>query len=348
MAASMLEQEIHEQPEVLARLLASQEAAARDLAAAVRKREVRFAIIAARGTSDNAGRYAQYLLGIANGLPVALATPSIFTLYHRPPHLEGALVIGISQSGESPDIVEVVEEGRRQGALTLAITNYADSPLARVAEHCLLLEAGEERAIAATKTHTAQLAALALFSVALGEDGERLAALREMPGRVAEVLEQADEPARRAAERWLHAERGVVIGRGYNYGTAFEIALKLTELTYLHIEPYSSADFRHGPMALVEPNFPALFIAPHGAVFEEVLDLLRAMRERGADLLVISDQEEALALASASLPLPLGVPEWLSPLVTVVPGQLLALRLAEARGLDPDTPRGLQKVTRTL
>lgn len=345
---TLLEQEIREQPAVLARLIDSQAGAARKLARAIRERGIQYILIAARGSSDNAARYAQYLFGAHNRLPVALATPSLFTLYQQPPRLQNALVIGISQSGQGPDIVKVVEEGRRQGALTLAITNYPDSPLAATAEHCLFLEAGEERSLAATKTYTAQLAVLALLSTALSDDGARTEALQRMPEAVQTTLDRAAEPALRAAERWLHAEQGVVIGRGYNYATAFEIALKLAEIVYLPLQPYSSADFRHGPFALVEANFPALFVVPGGSTFGDVFNLLEAMHRCGADLLVISDEVAALERGAVRFLLPPDVPEWLTPLTAVVPGQLMALRLAEARGLDPDSPRSLQKVTKTI
>lgn len=344
---SFLEAEIQEQPEVLARLVESQIGHAHDLARIITGRDIRYIIIAARGSSDNAARYAKYLFGALNGLPVMLATPSLFTLYNRPPHFREALVIGISQSGQSPDIVKVIEEGQRQNALTLAITNDSKSPLALAAECCLLLEAGEERSLAATKTYVAQLAALALLSASLSGITQQADALRQLPEAVEQVLVNAAAPASHAAERWLHAERGVVIGRGYNYATAFEIALKLAELVYLPLQPYSSADFRHGPLALVDDNYPALFVAPGGGAFADVLDLLQAMRTRGADLLVISDQAAALDCGAVRFPLPPDIPEWLTPLIAVLPGQVLALRLAEARGLNPDQPRGLHKITKT-
>ncbi|MBM4466248.1 MAG: SIS domain-containing protein [Chloroflexi bacterium] len=346
MGTSHLEREILEQPQVLQRLLENERLAVDEIAATIRRRAPGFVVLAARGTSDNAARYGQYLFGAANGLPVALATPSLFTLYRKPPRLQEALVMAISQSGQSPDILAVIEEGQRQGALTLAITNDAASPLARAAEHVIFLHAGQERSIAATKTYTASLLAVAMLSTALAEDKERFRDLEALPALMSEVVASAPQIIR-AAEPYRDIEACVVISRGYNYATAFEIALKLKELAYILAEPYSSADFEHGPMALVERGFPVLAVVPDGCVAEELVDLLRRLRERGARLVVIADRDDALALAQTPLPLPAGVPEWLSPLLAVVPGQLFTLGLIEAKGLDPDRPRGLRKVTLT-
>jgi glucosamine--fructose-6-phosphate aminotransferase (isomerizing) len=277
---------------------------------------------------------------------VALATPSLFSIYRTPPQLRDALVLGISQSGQSPDIVAVIEEGRRQGALTVAATNAPDSPLAHAADHVLPLDAGEERAVAATKTYTAQLAALALLAVQLAGDGERLASLRSVPEAVKKTL-ALEEPISMAAQRYAYATECVVLGRGYNYATAFEIALKLKELSYIVAEPYSSADFRHGPVAIVERGFPAVVVTPQGAVYPDTLALAHELAAREAELIVISEQDEALRLARTPLRLPVALPEWLSPFTSVLPGQLLALHITLAKGYDPDHPRGLKKITET-
>jgi glucosamine--fructose-6-phosphate aminotransferase (isomerizing) len=343
---SYLSKEIREQPEVMARLLDREGGNAERIATELGKREIQYVIVAARGTSDNAARYAQYLLGACNRLPVGLATPSLFSVYQEPPTLRGALVAGISQSGQSKDIVAVLAEGRRQGVPTLAITNDPNAPLASQADFVLPLHAGEERAVAATKTYTAQLAALALLSCALGGDGERLAALKQTPEVMARVLEDEEQVAR-AVERYRYMETCVVLGRGYNYATAFEIALKLKELNYLIAESYSSADFMHGPIAVVGSGFPALLVAPGGPMFATMHRFGLELKSRGSELLVISDQEGLLAEAVTPLPLPVGVPEWLSPLLAVVPGQLFALHLTLTKGNDPDQPAGLQKVTIT-
>ena len=343
---SLLEKEIHQQPEVLAALLEREQSNARRIAAGVQDRGIRYVIVAARGTSDNAARYSQYLLGAHNRLPVGLATPSLFSVYHRPPSLDGALVVGISQSGQSTDIVAVLAEAQEQGVPPLAITNDPDSPLAARADYLLELHAGQERAVAATKTYTAQLAALALFSCALASDDDALKALLRVPASVEQVLGGADRIAG-AVERYRYMETCVVLGRGYNYATAFEIALKLKELNYLIAESYSSADFMHGPIAVVGSGFPALVVAPSGTMFETMRRFSLELKSRGAELLVISDRQALLEEAVTPLSLPAQVPEWLSPIVAVVPGQLFALYLTLAKGNDPDHPEGLKKVTIT-
>lgn len=343
---SFLQDEIRQQPQVLMTLLEREAGNARRIAAELRARRPAYVIIAARGTSDNAARYGQYLLGAYNRLPVALATPSLFSVYKEPPRLDDCLIVGISQSGQSPDIVAVLEEGRRQGVPTLALTNDVGSPLAAQGDYVIPLHAGEERAVAATKTYTAQLAALALLSCALGESPERLEALRRVPLAVERVLGR-EELVSAAVERYRYMETCVVLGRGYNYATAFEIALKLKELNYLIAESYSSADFMHGPIAVVGSGFPAIVIAPSGKMFETMRGFSLELRSRGAELLIISDRQGLLAEAVTPLPLPEGIPEWLSPMVAVVPGQLLALHLTVVRGYEPDQPQGLQKVTIT-
>lgn len=344
---SVLRAEIAEQPEVLGRLLAEGWAEAEAVAGRLRGSGVTHVVIAARGSSDNAARYAQYLFGARNRLVVTLATPSLFTRYQSPPRMPGALVVGISQSGQSPDLVAVVDEGRRQGCATLAITNVSDSPLAAAADHAILLRAGEERSVAATKTYTAQLMALAMLSTALDGDASRRRELEAVPGHVAGALAANEEAIAGAAAALKDAGHGVVIGRGFNYATAFEVALKAKELAYVAVEPYSAADFLHGPVALVETGFAAIVINVEGAVADEVDDLLAEMTGRGARPVVISNRLSSLARATAPIPLPGSMPEWVSPMAAIVPGQILAFHLSRIRGFDPDRPRGLRKVTRT-
>jgi glucosamine--fructose-6-phosphate aminotransferase (isomerizing) len=342
-----LRDEIFEQPRVLRGWLEAQLPRVIAIAAAIRQRPVEFVFLAARGTSDHAGIYAQYLWGARNGLAVAFSAPSLFTRYGATPRLDRALVVGISQSGESPDVTAVVAEGRRQGALTLALTNVTSSPLAQAAEFCVGLEAGEERAVAATKTYTAQLLALAALSAALRPDPAALDELRSVPEAVAAALQLEDVVAGIAA-RHARLERCVVLGRGLHYTTAQEWALKLKELAYVFADPYSAADFQHGPIAIVEPGFPVLAVVPHGAVHADGLALLRRLRDDyAAELLVLSDVDEALRLGQAAVPLPRGLPEWLVPITSIVPAQLYCYHLTRAKGHDPDAPRHLRKVTLT-
>jgi glucosamine--fructose-6-phosphate aminotransferase (isomerizing) len=342
-----LKDEIHEQPAVLSRVLQSQAAPIRRIATELEKQQVHSVLLAARGTSDNAGIYAKYLWGAYNQLPVAMAAPSLYSCYKRLPAFTDTLVVAISQSGESPDIVGVVEEGYRQGAPTLVITNATDSPLARAAHAVIDICAGEEKAVAATKTYTSSLMAIAMLSAALDGDEDRWRALEKVPGIVSQTL-ALDEAIRQRAERYRFMDRCVVLGRGFNYATAFEWALKLKELAYVIAEPYSSADFQHGPVAMLERDFPVLAVAPDGAVFDDTLALLtRLRREMHADLLVISDRDEALALAHTPLRIPSGLPEWLTPIATIAAAQLLCYHVTRAKGLDTESPRGLRKVTLT-
>jgi glucosamine--fructose-6-phosphate aminotransferase (isomerizing) len=261
--------------------------------------------------------------------------------------MDDALVVAVSQSGQSPDIVSVLESGRRQGAITVAITNDVNSPLAQTAEFNIDMRAGREYSVAASKSYTASLMGLAMLSAALNGSEAQFEALARVPGFVAEVIDGEAVQILRRAERYRYADACVVLSRGYNYATAFEIALKLKEMTYILAEPYSSADFRHGPVALVEAGFPVVAVVPDGVVTAEMVELVSEMRERGAELIVASANSDALGMAQTPLVLPAGIPEWVSPIVAVVPGQLFALGVALAKGFNPDQPRGLRKVTLT-
>ena len=341
-----LERELREQPAALERLLAQERGSAERIAAMLRRPDVDYVLIASRGSSANAARYAQYILGRAHRVPVGFATPSLYTIYGQPPRLAGALVVGISQSGRSPDVTEVLEEARRQGRPTVAITNDPASPLAAAGDEVLALQAGEEVAVAATKTYVNSLGAVALlFAVSTGDD-DALAELERVPSQLALQLERSwDDVTRLDLLGGLSG--GTVVARGVNYATAFEIALKIRELSGLLFEAYSSADLMHGPVAAIGEGWPVLAVAPRGPAFATMATALDALCERGARLVVISDDDVALRRAQVSLPLWTRVPEWLSPLVAVVPGQLAALRLARLRGVNLDAPLGLSKVTLT-
>lgn len=346
MSQSLLENEILEQPAALSNLINEESVHALTLAQILRG-SFNYIMIAARGTSDNAARYAQYLFQMANRIPVALATPSVFSVYKKQPDLSGALVLAISQSGMSPDILSVVEEGKRQGRPSVAITNDLESPLAQIADDVIPLHAGPERAVAATKTYTTSLAAMALLSYGFADDPDMLKAVEKLPGWVESTLVKV-LPLTERMERYRFMDRGVVIGRGYNYCTAFEIALKVKELTGVTTVPYSSADFLHGPVATVHDGYPVLAIAHSGEVQQDMLELLQKVRGLGAEVIVISDVEEAREFGHLSFAIPEGVPEWLSPVVNVLPGQILGWQLAIYKGLDPDRPKGLSKVTETV
>jgi len=353
--------EIQEQPAALRRALSSALDPVREVALEAQQRDVDVVILAARGTSDHAALYAQYLFQYLNGIPVALATPSLSTLYGTSLRLGRALVIGISQSGESTDIVEVVARARETGALTVGITNQPGSALATTAQHSLFCDAGAERSVAATKTYTTTCAVLALLA-AFMPGGEPLReGIKELPALVTAAL-RSEERAARVAERYVHARDCVVLGRVFQYSTARETALKLEETCYVIATPFSTADFRHGPAALVEGGLPVIVFAPPGRTSSDAFELLQWLREREADCLVVTEEERLLELATVSIPLKLpaltglvspvtgvqtSVAELLAPIPYIIPGQLFAHYLALHKGLNPDQPRGLTKITRT-
>jgi glucosamine--fructose-6-phosphate aminotransferase (isomerizing) len=341
MSGPVILEEIAEQPAVVERLLAAAAGPVAAVADRVRADAPTQVVIAARGSSDNAARYAQHLLGRLCGLPVALASPSLITLYGTPPRLDGALVLGISQSGASPDIHAVLADARRQGSPTAAITNDPGSLLAGAADHVIELGAGVERSLAATKTYTASLAAVAALAVAIRGEPAPAAALRAVPAAMARQLERAlpDE-----IPDW---ETCTVVGRGPHLATAFEAALKLKELTGTIAEPFSSPDLLHGPIAAVGPQHPLLAMATSGPALAGTLEVVRTGRERGAPVLAITDRPAETAAAGAGALEVEAVPDWLSPLIAILPVQRLAVAIAQARGIDVDRPFSLSKITRT-
>ncbi|HET7637797.1 MAG TPA: SIS domain-containing protein, partial [Ktedonobacteraceae bacterium] len=303
--ASLLEQEIWSQPEVIKRLLDRETEHIHHIVEQLPAFD--YALIAARGSSDHAATYAKYSLSTLAGYPVALAAPSLLTMYKTRMRLANALVVGISQSGQSPDIIAVLEEGKRQGRPTLAITNDGASPLAAMADHVIELHAGTEQSVAATKTYTAQLAVMAIFAAALSGKVQHLAELQQVPGAIDSTL-RLDPEIAQSVERYRYMDRCIIIGRGYNYATSFELALKLKELTYIMATAYSSADFRHGPIATIESGLPVFLVMPAGATFDDMYDLALELQRRGSELLVISNSEQALSLARTAFPISPGVP----------------------------------------
>ena len=344
---TQLFKEIYEQPDVIARLIQNETKVIAQLAEAIKKRNIEHVVVAARGTSDNAGRYATYVLGAQNGFLVTLATPSLYSVFEQPPKFNNSLVLGISQSGQSPDIISVLGEAKSQGALTAAITNTPDSPLAEQGDFVVNLHAAPEEALAATKSYTAQLAAIAILSSLLKDDKVMMTELERIPETVSATLSMNDEVAQ-IAQRYRYMQNCIVISRGYNLSTAFELSLKLKELAYINVDPYSSADFLHGPIALLEPGYPVIVLAPSGKTLPDLQSFTNELVQRQAEVIVISDDDALLSLGRIPLRLPSTAPEWLSPIAAIVPGQLFALHLTHTSGHDVDSPRGLRKVIKTL
>ncbi|NUL05073.1 SIS domain-containing protein [Streptomyces lunaelactis] len=336
--------EMAEQPAVLRRILEEGAPRIREVASAIAARSPRFVLLAARGTSDNAALYTKYLLEIRLGLPCGLTSMSTTTAYGARPDLTDVLVITVSQSGGSPDLVASAKAAREAGAITLAVTNNPDSPLAAVSEFHIDILAGQEKALPATKTYTASLLSLYLLVEGLrGGDG---AAAKVLPELAALVLSRQDE-VRQLASRYRFAERMVITSRGYGYPTAKEAALKLMETSYIPALSYSGADLLHGPLAMVDNISPVIAVVTDGKGGEALQPVLDRLRGRGADLVVIGPQPQVDA-ASGGFVLPTdGVPEELQPILEILPLQLLAYEVTIARGQDPDAPRALAKVTET-
>jgi glutamine---fructose-6-phosphate transaminase (isomerizing) len=345
--SKMLE-EIHEQPQALERTLQGELSGVEELRRRLEKQRPRLIVLAARGTSDNAAMFGRYLLEITTGIPVSLAAPSVVTLSDAHIAYKDALVVAISQSGESTDTNAFLERAREHGVVTVGITNEADSALARMAEHVLLVRAGKEKSIAATKTYSGQLLAFYLLAYALGAPID-LDQLRGLPSIVVNAL--ALEPLIRSmAERYTFMDHAVVVARGLNYSNAFEFALKLMETCYVVAERFSAADLLHGPIAMVEHSFPSFVFAPSGVVWPGLKDTLVKLKNLRAETLLITDQSNRTAAEYGKrvICLPVDLPEVYTPIPYVVPAQLFAARLAEHKGLDPDEPRTLSKVTKTL
>ena len=343
----MLE-EIRQQPETLERTLRGELKRVERFKRLVEKRRPRLIVLAARGTSDNAALFGRYLLEITTGIPVSLAAPAIYTLYNVRVDFREALVVAISQSGESTDTNLVLAEARQQGALTIGITNESSSSLAKLAEHVFLVRARREKSVAATKTYTGQVLMLYLLAYALG-GRIRPDDLARLPERAHRAL--ALEPEISAlSERYRFMDHAVVMGRGLNYANAYEFALKLMETCYVVAERFSSADFLHGPIALVEQNFPLFLFAPSGVTWPPVRDAIEKLNRLKAETVVITDagNRPAAGAGTRTIRLPLRMGELYTPIPYIIPAQMFAACLAAQKGLDPDRPRTITKVTRTL
>jgi glucosamine--fructose-6-phosphate aminotransferase (isomerizing) len=355
---STMRDEICQQPAAIERTLKTEWPRAEKLRKYLEQNPPRLIVLAARGTSDNAAQFGRYLLEISTGIPVSLAAPSVFTLYRANLDLKDTVVVAISQSGESTDTNLVLERAKAAGAFTIGVTNESESTLARLAEHSFLVRAGKERSVAATKTYTGQLTCMYLLAYALGA---RLALtdLQRLPDWSASAL-KLEMVIRERAERYCFMRHAVCVGRGLNYSNSFEFALKLMETCYVVAERFSSADLLHGPIAMLEASFPAFLFCPSGVTWKPMCELIGKLRSIQAQTLLITDtsNKEVATLKGLSQP-PLTIPaalakkgavaeELYTPIPYVIPAQLFAASLAEVKGLDPDRPRTLSKVTQNL
>lgn len=343
---SLMMKEILEQPLALKRTFNAARAHAKSFEEFARRQNFRLVVLVARGTSDNAALFGRYLLELTTGIPVSLSAPSIHTLYRARLDFRQTLVVGISQSGEATDINMVLKSARRQGACTLGITNESRSTMARLVDEVFLVRAGKQHSVAATKTYTGQLLMLYLLASALGSH-VTLSAVSEIPDHVTETLKLAPE-IEELVERYRYMRQCVVVARGINYANAFELALKLMETCYVVAERFSSADFRHGPIALIERDFPVLIFMPPGKAFPDLKRLAERLGKMRAETLVISSAGARLPAVTRAIRVPGAIPEIFTPIPYIVPGQLFAAFLAKVKGFDPDKPRALQVVTQTV
>ncbi|HEY0658764.1 MAG TPA: SIS domain-containing protein [Pyrinomonadaceae bacterium] len=341
---SLMLQEIAEQPAVLERTIQAEQAKLAKLGDFLRKKELDFVVLVARGSSDNACQLGRYLIEITNGIPVSLSAPSVYTLYKAKLNLQRALVIGVSQSGEGDDINQVLESAKNSGAFTLGITNESDSTMAKIADETLLIHAGREKSVAATKTYTGQMLHFYMLASQLAD---KKIAFEKIPQFCEQVL-QLKSKVEELVQRYVFMENCVVVGRGVNYGNSYELALKLMETCYVVAERFSSADFFHGPLAIIERRFPVILFAPAGVTKQSNIDLLKRLQELHADSLAITNDEEIAGLSSRALLMPKEIDDFLSPIPNIIPAQLFAALLSEAKGINPDAPRSLSKVTKTI
>jgi glucosamine--fructose-6-phosphate aminotransferase (isomerizing) len=344
---SLMLQEIYEQPAALERTINAERAHITEIAAKIKEREIDLIVLVARGSSDNAALYGRYLLELTTGIPVSLSAPSVHTLYNAKMKLAHSLVVGVSQSGEGADINRVLENARASGAFTIGITNEPQSKMTRVVDETLFMHGGRERAVAATKTYTGQMLLFYMLAAALSDGKDFHLNYDSLPELARRALALKSE-VEKLVERYIFMENCVIVGRGLQYGNAYELALKLMETCYLVAERFSSADFFHGPLAMIERRFPVIAFAPPDKTLPGVKELLERLRELGADTLVISSNEAACKLGTRRIQMPEITDEFLAPIPYIIPAQLFAALLSEAKGLNPDAPRSLAKITRTL
>jgi glucosamine--fructose-6-phosphate aminotransferase (isomerizing) len=343
---SLMLKEILEQPEALARTFKAEREHALEFTKLRKKQEFRHVVLVARGTSDNAAQFARYLIELTTGLPASLAAPSVHTLYRARIDYRQTLMVGISQSGEGTDINRVLESARCQGAYTVGVTNEAHSTIAKLVDDVFLVRAGRQHSVAATKTYTGQLMIFYLLAAALGS-GVTLETVSEIPHHVQRVFRLLPE-LRALVERYRYMDHCVVVARGINYANAFEFALKLMETCYVVAERFSSADFLHGPIALIERDFPIFMLMPPGRTFTDLKKLTGRLRGLRAEIVAFASPSASIPAATRLIRVPVSVPEIYTPIPYIVPGQIFAALLAEVKGINPDKPRSLKIVTQTL
>ena len=340
-------EEILEQPEVLKKAVNTNVAVIDELIADLRTRDISTVIIAARGTSDHAAVYAKYAIETLIGIPVSLAAPSIFTMYNKNLNMKNCFVIGISQSGKAADAIEVVKAAQEQGAVTMSVTNFVDSPLAQTSKYHLFCDTSVEKSVAATKTFTSTVFILINFIAKWAQNDELLNELKNVPDIMNNIFEKADV-IKEIVQKYRFMKECFVLARGINYSIALEAALKIQETTYVRAKAFATSDFHHGPFAMVERDMPVIVYAPEGPSSKDVLEMINKLKDSEADILIISNNQDLLKLGNSSIEIPKECSDYVSPLFNVVVAQMFACNLSLLKGLNPDSPRGLNKVTITL
>jgi len=339
-------EEILEQPVVLERNLEKNSGTVREIIEAVQAQKVNFVYIAARGTSDHAAVYGKYVMELVTGIPVALAAPSVLTVYHSSLKLKNCLVIAVSQSGKAADALEVIRNANSQGALTVSITNDPNSPLAAESKFHLCCEAGPEKSVAATKTFTAQMFLLAQLAAEWAESEEIKKDLSQVPGKMSQTFE-ASKIIQEKVVRYRFMDECFILARGINYAISLEAALKIQETTYARAKAFATSDFQHGPIAMVERDIPVMIFAPEGPSLKDSVEIINKLKEKQAELIIISNNKQALSLGTTSFAIPETSNDLISPFFNAVIAQMFACQLSLTKGLNPDSPRGLSKVTIT-
>lgn len=340
--------EIKECPEALARLLQQEMPHIERLGALLREREINAITFVARGTSDNACLYGKYLVESMLGIPAHLAAPSIVTIYGSNIRALHSLVIGVSQSGEGTDVNRYLEHAKATGSMTLAITNTRNSSIAKVADEVIYLHAGREESVAATKTYVTQCMALLMLTAAWAGHKTTLNLLPRLPEAAELVLTQSEPEIMDRVERFRFATQAVVLGRGYHYATAKEMALKLMETCYLPAQAFSIADFLHGPIAMIHEGFPTFLFVTQGRMSAPMMEVAKDLRAKGSESVIFSNTRQTKHYGNVHFMMPRALPEVATPITYIIPGQLFCYHLSITKGLDPDHPKFLQKVTKTL
>ncbi len=342
-----LEKEIREQPSVLRSIEEKNKDTIRALVADIKSRNITNVYFAARGTSDHACIYAQYLYGIHLGIPSGLATSSVISKYECSLKLENALVIGVSQSGAAEDVLCVLKNGNACNTITVAITNNADSIMAKEAKYTLLCNAGPEYSIAATKTFTSQMYVLALLCAEWSGNEKLLCALRKVPDAVEEMLNYVPEKIEEYIQRYRYLSAATVLGRGFMYPIALEGALKVLETNQVKMKGYPISDFYHGPLAQIHPTDLVFLLAAEGPTLDDATAMLEKLESIDAEVFLITDNAELIKDRKIAIKLPELGCDCVSPFLFAVTMQLIALKLTEVKGLNPDKSEVLNKVTVT-